>query len=338
MKFNPKCFHAVEPVTKGTRVSLALFSPRSWTRIPPHALNELQEAGFYPPRSVNFAQAYSALLDPGTEEPQPLLETPPLLEELAEKLQLPSPEQKAILQGRCTTEEVGLPFIPVDSSDGAVKTDQKLEELRSHKSSGHLTKSNLCKGCLIAEGPRRIHRTVRDVDKATHVLHSDIAGPLITSDDNYTYFLVGALRLPGYPLLIDVRLLQARTSAEVCHQLVIMVAYFESLSSEGSPLSDSPRIRRLQSDKAGEFTAPFFEKFLSHRKGIYHTMTTGYDPQANGTAERTVGLTKAISARCLSSSGLGGEYWSYAVRYAAQSLICAALQKARRLHLLGHRS
>ena len=211
-------------------------------------------------------------------------------------------------------------------------TDHELEELRSHISSGHLTQSNVCKGCLIAEGPRRIHRIVKDVDKATHVLHIDIAGPLITSDDDFTCFLVGALRLPGYPLLIDMQLLQTRTSAEVCHQLEIMVAYFESLSAEGFPLSDSPHIRRLHSDKAGKFTAPFFEKFLSHRKGIYHTMTTGYDPQANGTAERSVGLIKAISARaarCLSSSGLGGEYWSYAVRYAAQSLLCAALQKTQ---------
>ena len=105
-------------------------------------------------------QAYPAILDPGTEEPQPHLDTPPLLEELPEKLQLPSPEQEAILQEWCTTEEVGLPFIPVDSSDGEVKplNDQELEELRSHISSGHLTKSNLCKGCLIAEGPRRIHQ------------------------------------------------------------------------------------------------------------------------------------------------------------------------------------
>ena len=109
-----------------------------------------------------------------------------------------------------------------------------------------------------------------------------------------------------------------------------MVAYFESLSSKGFPLTDSPRARCLRSDKAGEFTAPFSEKFLSRRKGIYRTMTAGYDPQADCTAERTVGLIKALSARCLSSSGLGGEYWSYAVRYAAQSLICVALQKAQR--------
>ena len=218
------------------------------------------------------------------------------------------------------------------SSNGEVKplSTEELDELKAHINSGHLTKSHLCKGCLISEGARRMHRSVRDVDKATHTLHIDIAGPLTLSDDGYSYFLVGALRLPGYPLLIDARLLQTRTSAGVSHELDRMISYFESLSSEGSPLADSPRIRRLHSDRAGEFTAPFFEKFLAGRRGTYHTLTTGYDPQANCTAERTVGLIKAISARCLSSASIDPSYWSYAVRYAAQSLLCVAIQKAQR--------
>ena len=93
-----------------------------------------------------------------------------------------------------------------------------------------------------------MRRRVRDVDKATHVLHIDIAGPLNESYDGYVYFLVGALRLPGYPLLIDVRLLQTRTSAEVCHQLDVMVANFESLYFEDFPLNEAPRIWRLHSD------------------------------------------------------------------------------------------
>ena len=38
-----------------------------------------------------------------------------------------------------------------------------------------------------------------------------------------------------------------------------MTSYFEALSSEGFPLTDSPRIRRL----------------LSGCKGIYHTLTSG---------------------------------------------------------------
>ena len=64
----------------------------------------------------------------------------------------------------------------------------------------------------------------------------------------------------------------------------------------------------------------FIEKFLAHRRGIYHTLTTGYDPQANGTAERAVGLIKALASRCLVTSGMDSEFWSYAVRYAAQAL------------------
>ena len=53
-------------------------------------------------------------------------------------------------------------------------------------------------------------------DKATHVLHIDIAEPLTRSDDGFSYFLVGALRLPGLPLLID-----ARALSELCEVKVI---------------------------------------------------------------------------------------------------------------------
>ena len=51
-----------------------------------------------------------------------------------------------------------------------------------------------------------------DVDKTTYVLHIDIARPLTRSDDGFVYFLIGALRLPRFPLLTDVRLLQSLRS------------------------------------------------------------------------------------------------------------------------------
>ena len=89
-----------------------------------------------------------------------------------------------------------------------------------------------------AEGPRRIHRSSRDVDRATHVLHIDIAGPFFaTSDDGFAYFLVGVLRFSGFPLLIDVRLLTSCTSMGVCDALEKMVAFFESLEFEGFALT-----------------------------------------------------------------------------------------------------
>ena len=158
--------------------------------------------------------------------------------------------------------------------------------------------------------------------------------------------MVGALRLPGFPLLIDVRLLTTRTSTEVCDELEKMVAFFEALQSEGFVIGETCRIKRLHSDRAGEFTAPFFARFLANHRTIHHSFTTGYDPQANGTAERTVGLIKSLAARCLANASLDGSYWSFAVRYAAQSLLCRALQLKQRslpfgtsvvAQVLGHR-
>ena len=197
-----------------------------------------------------------------------------------------------------------------------------------------------------SEGPRKIHRSIRDIDKATHTLHIDIAGPFAPSDDGYSYFLVGALRLPGFPLLIDVRTLTSRTSTEVCDELEKMVAYLEALQTEGLPIGETSRIKRLHSDRAGEFTAPFFARFLGNHKSIHHSFTSGYDPQSNGTAERSVGLIKSLASRALATAELDSSYWSYAVRYASQSLLCHALQKKQRslpfgttvvAQVLGHR-
>ena len=228
----------------------------------------------------------------------------------------------------CKEDLVSLPFASLPASDGMIDpfTDTELQELQQHLHSGHLKKTNLCRGCLESEGPRKLHRTVREVDRATHTLHIDIAGPFTVSDDGFTYFLVGALRMPGFPLMIDVRNLTSRTSTEVCDELEKMVAFFEALQSEGFTIGETSRIKRLHSDRAGEFTAPYFSRFLANHKTIHHSFTSGYDPQANGTAERAVGLVKSLASRCLCAAKLEGTYWSYAVRYAAQSLLCNSLQ------------
>ena len=144
----------------------------------------------------------------------------------------------------------------------------------------------------------------------------------------------------------DCSSLKTRTSVEVCAALERMTSFFESLSFEGLEITDSPRIKRLHSDRARELTALYFQKFLSNHRSIYHTLITEYDPKANGTAERSVRLMKALGARCLTTSGLPQEFWGYAVRYAAQSLLCSSLQRKQRsppfgsqviAQVLGHR-
>ena len=91
-----------------------------------------------------------------------------------------TPERDAELQEWCLLPEVALPFAHFDASDGSIKplTVDEMKKLKGHMKSAHLSKSHLRKACLTAEGPRRIHRRDRDVDKATHVLHIDIAGPV----------------------------------------------------------------------------------------------------------------------------------------------------------------
>ena len=62
MQFDPQLYHCVEPVSKGERRSVALFTPRSWKRLPAHCLDELIEIGFYPPLSAQVAEAEATAL------------------------------------------------------------------------------------------------------------------------------------------------------------------------------------------------------------------------------------------------------------------------------------
>ena len=85
----------------------------------------------------------------------------------------------------CKEDLVSLPFASLPASDGMIDpfTDSELQELQQHLHSAHLKKTNLCRGCLESEKPRKLHRTVREFDRATHTLHIDIAGPFTVSDD-----------------------------------------------------------------------------------------------------------------------------------------------------------
>ena len=236
VSFDPSTYHAVEDVTSGTRRSLTLFSPKFWKKLSPQSLDDLGELGFFTPNSVQSAEASATALPlrHSTEVSSPSFEpssanmplpTSGSLHELSDcnslpstaqamTLTIPSAEEQLELEKWCKDELVSLPWSDLPASDGSIAplSQPELQELAEHVDSGHVQKSNLCRGCLEAEGPRRIHRTIRDIDKATHTLHIDIAGPLIVSDDGFAYFLVGALRMPGFPLLIDVRTLTGRTS------------------------------------------------------------------------------------------------------------------------------
>ena len=145
-KFEPTKYHAVEEVKSGTRASVALFSPRSWKRIPPHALTELADVGFHPPISAMRAeqQELEALKGEAEEEDEDIwMDSPPIDEQ--QRFVNSSQEEEAILQEWCSQEHVSLPTDTLNVSDGSIKplSPQEEKELREHINSGHVKKSNL---------------------------------------------------------------------------------------------------------------------------------------------------------------------------------------------------
>ena len=75
-------------------------------------------------------------------------------------------------------------------------------------------------------------------------------------------------------------------------------------------------VLRLHSDKDKEFLATSVRKLLrSH--GIRQTTNSGYDPAANGIAERWVGITKVRATALLAEHRLPPDYWTYACKWVA---------------------
>ena len=77
-----------------------------------------------------------------------------------------------------------------------------------------------------------------------------------------------------------------------------------------------PPILRLHSDKASEFLSPAIRTYLS-QQGVRQAVNSGYDPQANGLAERWIGIVKVRATALLADVRLPPDYWSYACRWVA---------------------
>ena len=52
-----------------------------------------------------------------------------------------------------------------------------------------------------------------------------------------------------------------------------------------------------------------------YQRMVMHTTTLGYDPQANGLAERFVGLIKEQTRRLLQAAKFPDTYWTWAAEH-----------------------
>ena len=91
-----------------------------------------------------------------------------------------------------------------------------------------------------------------------------------------------------------------------------------------------PPVARVHSDQAGEFLSPKVMEWLKEQ-GIKQTMTSAYDSQANGVAERWLNLIKTKATVLLASKCLHTSFWCYAVAWVAKAYNDKVLgQKPRR--------
>ena len=73
-------------------------------------------------------------------------------------------------------------------------------------------------------------------------------------------------------------------------------------------------VLRLRSDKAKQFLG---KGALLRAHGIRQTTNAGYDPAANGIAERWVGIVQVSATALLAEHRLPPDYWFYAFRWVA---------------------
>ena len=79
-----------------------------------------------------------------------------------------------------------------------------------------------------------------------------------------------------------------------------------------------PPVARVHSDQAGEFLSPKVMEWLKEQ-GITQTMTSAYDSQASGVAERWLNLIKTKATVLLASKCLHTSFWCYAVAWVAKA-------------------
>ena len=150
-----------------------------------------------------------------------------------------------------------------------------------------------CDHCKRALGPLYHHKIVGN--RHLPVFTFDFSGPHPRKVNMALYLLVAVWSL-GHMRLLWAFGVESRQTSVV---LPCLQSCFEDLRALTG--GSRPPILRLHSDKASEFLSPPIRAYLS-QQGVRQTVNSGYDPQANGLAERWIGIVKvratALLARC----------------------------------------
>ena len=182
-----------------------------------------------------------------------------------------------------------------------------IEECPYHQMD-HGVRDPHCDHCKRALGPLYHHKIVGN--RHLPVFTFDFSGPHPRKVNMAQYLLVAVWSL-GHMRLLWAFGVESRQTSVV---LPCLQSCFEDLRALTG--GSRPPILRLHSDKASEFLSPPIRAYLA-QQGVRQTVNSGYDPQANGLAERWIGIVKVRATALLADVRLPPEYWSYACRWVA---------------------
>src|SRR3954468_7288217 len=169
-------------------------------------------------------------------------------------------------------------------------------------------KGSKCQVCVQAKQPRKSHTAAEPRNLAPlELIHSDLCemnGVLTKGGKRYFMTLIDDSTRYYY-----VYLLKSKDEA---------LNYFKIYKAEAENQLDL-KIKRLRSDRGGEYFSNEFDLFCAEH-GIIHERMPPYSPQSNGVAERkNRTLTDLVNAM-LDTSGLSKEWWGEGLMIACHVL------------------
>ena len=156
-----------------------------------------------------------------------------------------------------------------------------------------------CEICVEAKLTRSSFQTVERNTEPLELIHSDVCDlKFIQTRGGNKYFITFIDDSTKY---CYVYLLKSKSEA-----LEKFVLYKNEVENQLNK-----KIKRLRSDRGGEYEEPIGEFCVQH--GIIHEVTAPYSPQSNGVAERKNRTLKEMMNAMLLSSGLPQNMWGEAI-------------------------
>ncbi|KAF7488492.1 Retrovirus-related Pol polyprotein from transposon TNT 1-94 [Sarcoptes scabiei] len=178
-----------------------------------------------------------------------------------------------------------------------------------HRRFGHSSKFSIenCEICLLNKMKKRsFNKCPATTDDILGRIFSDICGPLVTSTEDFKYFITFIDEKSRFCGIFTIR---DRSEAFRCFKQFV----------DWAETQTGKRVKSLLTDNAKEYRSEKFENFCL-AKGIERIEIPPHTPQQNGIAERKNQSLLSMVRCMLSEKQLPMTFWSYAVREANRIL------------------